>query len=119
MTDINVVGAFLLGTTCKELIHELGCKGPCTNRELLDIATNFASSEEVVGAISYDTKGKEKQQENTDEGNSSRNSKKKTKAKQSHKDPLVAATEHKNPRAPPEGGPGVFDEMLDKPCPYH
>jgi hypothetical protein len=25
----------------------------------------------------------------------------------------------KNPRAPPEGGLGVFDGMLDKPCPYH
>jgi hypothetical protein len=31
----------------------------------------------------------------------------------------VAAVEHMNPRAPPEGGPGVFDEMLEKPCPYH
>jgi hypothetical protein len=31
----------------------------------------------------------------------------------------VATTERKNPQAPPEGGPGVFDEMLKKPCPYH
>jgi hypothetical protein len=31
----------------------------------------------------------------------------------------MAATERKNPRAPPEGGPGVFDEMLDKPFSYH
>jgi hypothetical protein len=35
------------------------------------------------------------------------------------KDPLVATIECKNPRASPKGGPGVFDEMLDKPCPYH
>jgi hypothetical protein len=27
--------------------------------------------------------------------------------------------ERKNPWAPPEGGLGVFDEMLEKPCPYH
>jgi hypothetical protein len=47
-------------TTCKELIYELGRKGPCTIRELLDIATNFASGEEVVGAMFHDTKGKEK-----------------------------------------------------------
>jgi hypothetical protein len=70
----------------------------------LDISTNFASGEEAVGAIFHYTKGKQKQQED---------------AKQSGKDPLVAATERKNPRAPPEGGSGIFDEMLDKPCPYH
>jgi hypothetical protein len=60
VTDADVVGAFLAGTTYKELIHELGRKGPRTTRELLDIATNFASGEEAVGAIFHDTKGKEK-----------------------------------------------------------
>jgi hypothetical protein len=74
----------------------LGRKAPCTTRELLNIATNFASGEEAVGAIFHDTKGKEKRQENTDEGGSSCNSKKK-KAKQSRKDPLVAIVERKNP----------------------
>jgi hypothetical protein len=34
----------------------------------LDIATNFAFDEEAVGAIFHDTKGKEKQQENTNKG---------------------------------------------------
>jgi hypothetical protein len=60
VTNADVVGAFLTGTTCKELVHELGCKGPCTTRELLDIATNFTSGEEAVGAIFHNTKGKEK-----------------------------------------------------------
>jgi hypothetical protein len=84
VTDANVIEAFFIGTTCKELVHELGRKGPHTTRELLDIATNFASGEEAVGAIFHDTKGKEKRQENADEGGSSRNSKKKKKkAKQS------------------------------------
>jgi hypothetical protein len=78
--DADVVGAFLAGTTCKELVHELGRKGPCTTRELLDIATNFASGKEAVGASFHDTKGKEKQQENADKGGSDRNSKKKKKA---------------------------------------
>jgi hypothetical protein len=78
---------------------------------------NFTSSEEVVGAIFHNTKGKEKRQEDADEGGSSGNSKK--KAKQSRKASLVAVAEHKKPRAPPEGGLGVFDEMLKKPCPYH
>jgi hypothetical protein len=119
VTDADIIGAFLAGTTCKELIHELGRKGPHTTKELLDIATNFAFGEEEVGAIFHDTKGKEKRQENIDEGGSSCNSKKKKKAKQSRKDPFVAAAERKNPRTPPEGGPVVFDEMLDKPCSYH
>jgi hypothetical protein len=111
---------FLVGTTCKELVHKLGCKGPHTTRELLDIATNFVFGEEAVGAIFHDTKGKEKQQENADEGGSSCSFKKKKKAKQPCWDPLVATTKRKNPKAPPpEGGQGVFDEMLDKACPYH
>jgi hypothetical protein len=77
VTNADVIGAFLMGTTYKELIHELGRKGPCTTRELLDNNTNFASNEEVVGAIFHDSKGKEKRRENTDEGGSNRNSKKK------------------------------------------
>jgi hypothetical protein len=60
VTDVDVVGTFLTGTTCKELVHELGHKGPRTTRELMDIATNFAFGEEAVGAIFDDTKGKEK-----------------------------------------------------------
>jgi hypothetical protein len=101
VTDVDVIGAFLVGTTCKELVHELGRKGPCTAKELLDIATNFASSKEAVGAIFHNTKGKEKRQEDTDEGGSGSNSKKKKKTQQSRKDLLVAAAERKNPQAPP------------------
>jgi hypothetical protein len=52
VTDADVVGAFLAGTTFKELVHELGQKGPRTTRELLDIATNFAFGEEVGGLSS-------------------------------------------------------------------
>jgi hypothetical protein len=80
MTDIDVIRAFLTGITCKELVHELGHKGPCTTSELLEIAINFASGKEAVGTIFHDTKRKEKQQENADEGGSDRNSKKKKKA---------------------------------------
>jgi hypothetical protein len=98
VTDADVIRVFLAGTTYKELVHELGCKGPRTTRELVDIATNFASSEEAVGAIFHDTKGKEKRQEDADKGGSSRNSKKKKKkAKQSRKASLVATVERKNP----------------------
>jgi hypothetical protein len=34
-------------------------------------------------------------------------------------DNLVAAAERKNNQPPPEGALGVFNEMLEKPCPYH
>jgi hypothetical protein len=54
----------------------------------------------------------------------SRNPKKKKKkcrpGKWQHqKNALVAVADRKNPRGPPPGAPGVFDEMLKKPCPYH
>jgi hypothetical protein len=62
--DADVIIAFLAGTTCKELVHELGHKGPCNTKELLDIATNFTSNEEAVGAIFHDAKGKGKRPEN-------------------------------------------------------
>jgi hypothetical protein len=45
----------------------------------LDIATNFASGEEAVGAIFSPLKAKGKRQEDADEGGSGHNSKKKKK----------------------------------------
>ena len=36
---------------CESLIHKLGCLKPRTTRDLLDVATNHASSEEAVGAV--------------------------------------------------------------------
>jgi hypothetical protein len=52
------VHAFLEGTTCRDLVRELGCSPPVDSNELFDIATSFASGEEVVGAIFDDKKGK-------------------------------------------------------------
>ena len=37
--------------TYESLIHKLGYLKPRTTHDLLDIATNHASSEEVVGAV--------------------------------------------------------------------
>jgi hypothetical protein len=47
----EIVHAFLEGTTCRDLVRELGRSLPVNSNELFDIATSFASSEEVVGAI--------------------------------------------------------------------
>jgi hypothetical protein len=43
--------AFLFGTTCKELVRELGRNIPITANKLMDIVTNYATGEEAIGAI--------------------------------------------------------------------
>jgi hypothetical protein len=47
----EIVHAFLEGTTCRDLVHELGRSPPIDSNELFDIATSFASGEKAVGAI--------------------------------------------------------------------
>jgi hypothetical protein len=54
----EIVHAFLEGTTCRDLVRELGRSPPVDSNELFDIATSFASGEEAVGAIFDDKKGK-------------------------------------------------------------
>ena len=58
--DSEIVQAFLSGTTCQDLVRELGRSVPTTASALLDITTNFTSGEEAVGAIfpMDDAKGK-------------------------------------------------------------
>jgi hypothetical protein len=74
ITDSDVIMAFLSGTTCKELVRELGRSTPITANGLMDIITNFAVGEEAVGAIigSDQDKGKRKDEDPT---SSSRGSK--------------------------------------------
>jgi hypothetical protein len=50
--------AFLEGTTCRDLVRELGRSPPVDSNELFDIATSFVSGEEAVGAIFDGKKGK-------------------------------------------------------------
>ena len=49
--DADVISAFLSRTTCESLIHKLCYLKPQTTRDLLNVATNHASSEEEVGAV--------------------------------------------------------------------
>ena len=74
-----MIGAFLSRTTYESLVHKLGCRGPRTTKELLDIATSHASGEEAVGAIFDRLKGKAKRDEDAGEGASNRPNKKKNK----------------------------------------
>jgi hypothetical protein len=48
ITDANMINAFICGTTYEALIHVLGRETPRTMRELLDVATQYATSEAAV-----------------------------------------------------------------------
>jgi hypothetical protein len=124
ITDSDVIGAFLAGTTCRDLVSKLGRKTPTKASELMDIATKFASGQEAVEAIfRKDKQPQGRQQEDVTETSAQHGTKKKAKKKsQAKRDAadadLIAAAEHRNPRKPP-GGANLFDKMLKESCPYH
>jgi hypothetical protein len=51
ITNSDVIGAFLAGTTCRDLVSKLGRKTPTKASEMMDIATKFASGQLAVEAI--------------------------------------------------------------------
>jgi hypothetical protein len=124
ITDSDVIGEFLAGTTCRDLVSKLGRKTPTKARELMDIATKFASGQEAVEAIFRKDKQpqgrlKEDAPEASVQRGSKKEAKKKTQANRNAVDTdLVVAAEHRNPRKPP-GGVNTFDKMLKESCPYH
>jgi hypothetical protein len=124
VTDSDVIGAFLAGTTYRNLVSKLGRKTPTRASELMDITTKFASGQEAVEAIfQKDKQPQGHQPEDGPEASAQRGTKKKNKKKSQAKCDatdvdLVAAAEYKNPRKPP-GGANLFDKMLKEPCPYH
>jgi hypothetical protein len=129
----EIVHAFLEGTTCRDLVRELGRSPPADSNELFDIATSFASSEEAVGAIFDGKKGK-RTDDAPAEGSKSKELHWKDKRGKKGKKPRREAREQgrdaddgealavdptrRGPR-PASRGPGVFNDMLKKPCPYH
>jgi hypothetical protein len=124
ITDSDVIGAFLAGTTCRDLVSKLGRKTPTMASELMDIATKFASGQEAVEAIfRKDKQPQGRQSEDVPKASAQRDTKKKGKKKSQAKHDvanadLVAAAEHRNPRKPPEGA-NLFNKMLKESCPYH
>jgi hypothetical protein len=133
MAQSKIVHAFLEGTTCRDLVRELGRSPPADSNELFDIATNFASGEEAVGAIFDGKKGK-RPDDAPAEGSKSREPHRKDKRGKKGKKPRREAHEQgrdgddaealavdparRGPRPAPRG-PGVINDMLKKPCPYH
>jgi hypothetical protein len=51
ITDSDVIGAFLAGTSYRDLVSKLGRKTPTRASELMDVATKFASGQEAIEAI--------------------------------------------------------------------
>jgi hypothetical protein len=129
----EIVHAFLEGTTCRDLVRELGHSPPVDSNELFDIATSFASGEEEVGAIFDGRKGKHVDDAPA-EGSKSKDPRQKNKRGKKEKKPRREAREQghddddgealavdsarRGPRPAPRG-PRVFEDMLKKPCPYH
>jgi hypothetical protein len=103
ITDSDVIGAFLAGTTYRDLVSKLGRKTPTKVSELMDIATKFASGQDAVEAIFRKNKQPQgRQQEDIPEASAQRGTKKKAKKKsQAKRDAtnadLVAVVEHRNP----------------------
>jgi hypothetical protein len=127
------VHAFLEGTTCRDLVRELGRSPPADSNELFDIATSFASGEEEVEVIFDGKKGK-RVDDAPAEGSKSKEPHQKNKrgkkgkklrreAREQGRDDggdeaLAVDPARRGPRPAPRG-PGVFDDMLKKLCPYH
>jgi hypothetical protein len=86
------VHAFLEGTTCRDLVRELGRSPPADSNELFDIATSFASREEAVGAIFDGKKGK-RSDDAPAEGSKSREPHRKDKRGKKGKKPCREARE--------------------------
>jgi hypothetical protein len=88
----EIVHAFLEGTTCRDLVRELGRSPPVDSNELLDIATSFASGEEAVGVIFDGKKGK-RVDDTPAEGNKSKEPRQKNKRGKKGKKPRREARE--------------------------
>ena len=121
---------------CRNLVHELGRSPPTSANRLFDVATNFASGEEAVGAI-FDGKATKRKEDSPAEGSSKtktpakklkRGKKGKKQAPQNQcgqgqwedsNEAFVASPDCKGPQGPPRVGGGLFDDMFKKSCPYH
>jgi hypothetical protein len=88
----EIVHAFLKGTTCRDLVRELGRSPPVDSNELFDIATSFASGKEAVGAIFDGKKGK-RVDDAPAEGSKSKEPRQKNKRSKKGKKPRREARE--------------------------
>ena len=93
---MDVISAFLSGTTYESLTHKLGCLKPHTTHDLLVVATNHASGVEAVRAVFNGGRDKGKAKcTDQDEGPSTQRGKKNKKDwRRSDNTALVATADH-------------------------
>ena len=117
---MDVISAFLSGTTCESLLHKLGYLKPHTTRDLLDITTNHTSSEEVVRVVfsGGQDKGKAKRKDQ-DEGPSIQKVKKNKKDRHRPANTALVAAADRAGKLPQQGLPDHFNKLMDSPCTNH
>ena len=106
--------------TCESLIHKLGCLKLRTTRDLLDVATNHASDNEVVGVVfngGWD-KGKVKRTDQ-DEGPSTQRGKKNKKDWRRPDNTALVVMADRMGKQPQQGLPDHFNKLMDSPCTNH
>ena len=117
---MDVISAFLSGTTYESLIHKLGCLKPRTTRDLLDIAMNHASGEEAVGAVFSGGRDKgNAKREDQDEGPSTQRGKKNKMDRRRLANSALVSVADRMGKQPQQGQPNHFDKLMESPCTNH
>ena len=101
VTHFEVINAFLEGTTCRNLVHELARSRPANTNELFDAATNYTAGEEAVGAI-FDDKTNKRKEDAPAEGSNAKTNAPAKKQKRGKKG--------KKPVPPNQYGPGQAED---------
>ena len=106
--------------TCESLIHKLGCLKPHTTHDLLDITTNHAFGEEVIGAVFNGGRDKGKAKcEDQDKGPSTQRGQKNKKDRRRPTNTALVAASDRAGKQPQQGLPDNFNKLMDSPCTNH
>jgi hypothetical protein len=57
ITNSNIIGDFLAGTSCRDLVSKLGSQTPTKASEVMHITIKFASRKEAIETIFHKDKG--------------------------------------------------------------
>jgi hypothetical protein len=115
MAQSEIMHAFLEGTTCRDLMRELGRSPPVDSNELFDIATSFASGEEAVGAI-FDKKKGKRVDDAPAEGSGSKEPQQKNKRGKKGKKPRRGTTTTGTRPSPSTQLEGALERPLEAPA---
>jgi hypothetical protein len=120
ITDADVINDFICGTTCEAFVHTLSHETPCTTRGLLDIATQYATSEEAIQANFSDkvkAAGHLSGRDINDDPALSQHRRDKRNKKGRRWWPWLTTPPGLSPRH--GAHPEHFEKALEAPCPFH